>query len=168
MTLKRSAFKPRTATMKSQAFKRTDRKEAGAVSKLRIKSKGMVGRTPTVEEAQFMSDMAEVGCLPCAKDGNPNSHVSIHHIDGRTKPGAHFVVISLCAEHHQQDDTDPMGRISVHGRKKQFVAQYGTERELLAEAKEEILRRKGLINSETATVAPGAASNHEQQWEIHE
>jgi len=117
-----------------------------------MKSRGMKGRPPTTAEAQFMTRIAALGCIACRKDGWHNAIVSIHHIDGRTKPGAHLLVLPLCGPHHQQDDTDLRGRISVHGRKATFQAIYGTERELLAECLT-LIR-----NSETATVAPGAAS----------
>ena len=98
-----------------------------------MKSRGMKGRPPTAEEARFMDRMGELPCIACLKDGWTNHSISLHHIDGRTKPGAHFLVIPLCGEHHQQDDSDIRQRISVHGRKATFQARYGTERELLAE-----------------------------------
>jgi hypothetical protein len=91
-----------------------------------------------------MDAVAGLGCVACAKDGIVNPWVSLHHIDGRTKPGAHLQVLPLCAPHHQQDDTDPLYRPSVHGRKATFTALYGTELELLAEC-QETLRTKGLI-----------------------
>jgi hypothetical protein len=137
--LQRTAFKrkpvtptARTGILGQSSFQRTKAKPAKAKP---MKSRGMKGRPPTAEEQRFMDAIASLGCLPCEKDGHPNSLVSIHHLQGRTAPGAHFLVLGLCACHHQQDDTDPLGRVSVHGRKAQFVARYGTERELLAEAK---------------------------------
>ncbi len=98
-----------------------------------IRSRGMKGRPPTAEEARFMDKMGALPCIACLKDGWLIHTVSLHHIDGRTKPGAHFLVLPLCAPHHQQDDTDLRHRISLHGRKATFQARYGTERELLAE-----------------------------------
>ena len=93
----------------------------------------MKGRTPTVEEKALWDRLArEVGCIACRLDNRLNSHVSIHHIDGRTKPGAHKLVLPLCAPHHQHDDTDPAGRIGVHPWKKRFETKYGTQLELLA------------------------------------
>ena len=80
-----------------------------------------------------MDRMGKLPCIACLKDGWTNHTISLHHIDGRTKPGAHFLVLPLCGPHHQQDDTDPRRRISLHGRKATFQAHYGTERELLAE-----------------------------------
>lgn len=117
-----------------------------------IASRGMKGRPPTADEQRFMTAIAALGCIACRKDGRHNAVVSIHHIDGRTKPGAHLLVLPLCGPHHQQDDTDPWERVSVHGRKATFRAIYGTEHELLAECLT-LIR-----NSETATVAAGAAS----------
>jgi hypothetical protein len=98
-----------------------------------MKSRGMKGRPPTAEEARFMDKMGQLPCIACLKDGWENREISLHHIDGRAKPGAHFLVLPLCAPHHQQDDTDIRQRISVHGHKKPFVARYGTKWELLAE-----------------------------------
>lgn len=137
--MKRTALTRKTG-LKAAAFKRSERKEAATVAKLRqpMKSRCMKGRPPTAEEQRFMDAIASLGCVACAKDGWENSLISIHHIDGRTKPGAHMLVLPLCAPHHQQDDTDPLRRVSVHGHKAQFVARYGTELELLAEAREKL------------------------------
>jgi hypothetical protein len=117
-----------------------------------MKSRGMKGRPPTAEEARFMDRMGELPCIACLKDGWTNRVISLHHIDGRTKPGAHFLVLPLCGPHHQQDDSDVRQRISLHGRKATFQARYGTERELLTECLAMI------TNSEAAAVAAGAAS----------
>jgi hypothetical protein len=98
-----------------------------------MKSRGMKGRAPTAAEAQFMDRIGALPCICCLKDGWENRDISLHHIDGRTKPGAHFLVLPLCGPHHQQDDSDPRGRISVHGRKATFQARYGMQMDLLAE-----------------------------------
>lgn len=93
----------------------------------------MKGRTPSKSEKALHSRMASLGCIACRKDGIFNSLVSIHHIDGRTKPNAHKQVLPLCGPHHQHDDTDQAGRIGVHPYKARFEARYGTQAELLAE-----------------------------------
>lgn len=98
----------------------------------------MKGRTPTKAERAFQHDVAGLGCVACLKDGRVNPRVSIHHIDGRTKPGAHMKVLGLCAQHHQHDDSDPLGRIGVHPYKARFEAKYGRQEELLAEIKERL------------------------------
>lgn len=97
----------------------------------RKRSRGLKGRPPTAAEKAFMDLAGKIPCLACMIDGRENHHISLHHIDGRTKPGAHFLVLPLCAPHHQQDDTDPQRRVSLHGRKETFTARYGTEAELL-------------------------------------
>jgi hypothetical protein len=98
-----------------------------------MKSRGMKGRAPTAAEARLMDLMGSLPCIACLKDGWTNRDISLHHIDGRTKPGAHFLTLPLCGPHHQQDDSDPRGRISVHGRKASFQARYGMQMDLLAE-----------------------------------
>lgn len=95
-------------------------------------SRGMKGRAPTSAEQRFMDQAGQHPCMACEIDGWCNHVVSLHHIDGRTKPGAHFKLLPLCPPHHQQDDSDPMQRVSVHGRKATFTERYGTELELLA------------------------------------
>jgi hypothetical protein len=93
----------------------------------------MKGRTPTTAEKAHMNLVGNMPCIACEKDGYYNNHISLHHTDGRTKPGAHFNVLPLCAPHHQHDDTDPMGRIGIHPYKARFEDKYGTSEELLKE-----------------------------------
>lgn len=92
----------------------------------------MYGKTRTKPEKAFHNDVAALGCIACRIDGIRNSHVSIHHTDGRTKPGSHRKVLPLCAPHHQQDDTDQAKRQSIHGNPGAFHDRYGTNEELLA------------------------------------
>ena len=94
----------------------------------------MKGTSPSKQEKMYWDLLAGyVGCIACRIDGNPNNYVSIHHIDGRTKPDSHKKVLPLCAQHHQQDDTDAAGRIAVHPFKAQFEQRYGDSMELNAE-----------------------------------
>ena len=60
-------------------------------------------KNPTKFEYRYWDRLAEeVGCIICRNEyGIVNNHVSIHHIDGRTKKGAHMNVMPLCAMHHQ-------------------------------------------------------------------
>lgn len=134
----------RTVGLKRTAFKRTERLEKQAADKFAktakapMKSRGMKGRAPTVAEREFMDKIASLGCLACAKDGVVNPWISLHHIAGRTAPDAHLLVLPLCAEHHQHDDSDPRGRIGVHPFKTRFEAHYGPQLQLLAEAKQKL------------------------------
>lgn len=89
-------------------------------------------RAVSAEDKALWDCLAALGCVACMKDGHYNPHVSIHHVDGRTKEGCHQRVLALCAPHHQKDDTDPMRRISVHGNKARFEARYGSQAELMA------------------------------------
>jgi len=50
----------------------------------------MKGRTPNKAEKQFHNAIAALGCIACRADGIFSELVSIHHIDGRTKPDAHM------------------------------------------------------------------------------
>lgn len=85
---------------------------------------------PTRSEKMYWSRLVStVGCIACrVEHGIVNTHCSIHHIDGRTKPGAHMNVLSLCAEHHQ---TGGEG-VAIHPFKRQWEAKYGTQAELKA------------------------------------
>jgi hypothetical protein len=93
------------------------------------------GASVSKSDKQLWNALASIGCIACLKDGRPNAWVSIHHIDGRSKPGAHQKVLPLCAEHHQQNDADPLGRVAVHPNKKRFEQKYGNQYELLEESK---------------------------------
>lgn len=134
----------RTVGLKRTAFMRTKRLEDQAAQKYAktakapMKSRGMKGRAPTAAEREFMDKIASLGCLACAKDGVVNPWISLHHIAGRTAPGAHLLVLPLCAEHHQHDDSDPRGRIGVHPFKAKFEARYGPQMELLEEARRQL------------------------------
>jgi hypothetical protein len=114
---------------------RTAKLPAKAKPAKRMKSKQ---RAVTAAERTFWHDMAGLGCVACRIDGRENPFISIHHIEGRTKPGCHALVLPLCAQHHQQDDTDPLGRVAVHPNKARFEALYGTQYELLADAKQRL------------------------------
>jgi hypothetical protein len=96
-------------------------------------SRGMKGRPPTAEEARFMNAIADLGCVACRKDGWHNPDVSLHHIDGRTKLGAHELVLPLCAGHHQDGTGTNPTLIAVHPYKARFEARYGAQLALLAE-----------------------------------
>lgn len=90
------------------------------------------GRAVTTAQRAYHDVLCSVvGCVACRKEGRVNTWVSVHHIDGRTKPDAHWLVLPLCAGHHQPGTGAP-GLIAVHGSKRQFEALYGTQMELLA------------------------------------
>ena len=90
----------------------------------------MKGRSTTQAQKKFHSLLADVvGCIACRKEGGFTDYVSIHHIDGRTKPMAHWKVLPLCGPHHQ--DMGINGFIPVHPYKARFEAAYGKQENLL-------------------------------------
>lgn len=125
--MKRAASKPSKISMHRSALKQ-------GTKKLRTRE-----RAVSAEDKRLWDRMAqEVGCIACLLDGHPNTYVSIHHIDGRTKLDCHKEVLPLCAPHHQQDDSDMMCRIAVHPNKARFEARYGSQYELLDQVKEKL------------------------------
>jgi len=79
---------------------------------------------PTKAEKEYWSKVAALGCIACRLGGVHSPVVSIHHTEGRTKPGAHKKVLPLCAEHHQ---TGGAAAPSVHPWKARFEAKYGAQ-----------------------------------------
>jgi Recombination enhancement, RecA-dependent nuclease len=113
------------------------------------------GRNPTVAQKAFWDLLVrEIGCAASWKDGFHEPVCSIHHIDGRTKPNAHWLVLPLSAGNHQ-DGTGAPGRIAVHPYKARFEAQYGRQVDLLRACLEE-LRRRGCAVPADALLAVGA------------
>ena len=90
----------------------------------------MKGRTPTSEERKHMQSTASLGCIVCYLFHDTHSPAEVHHLNGKTKPGAHKETIGLCYEHHRSGaNTDRF--VSRHPWKKAFEERYGTETELL-------------------------------------
>jgi hypothetical protein len=87
-------------------------------------------RAVSVYDKALWDRLAALGCVACMKDGRFNPHVSIHHVDGRTKPDCHSKVLPLCGSHHQDDGS---GAVAVHPWKARFEKLYGTQEELMAE-----------------------------------
>ncbi len=98
---------------------------------------------PTKTDKKYWAVVASIGCIACLLDGLFNDQVSIHHCDGRTKPGAHKKVLGLCAGHHQ-DGTGAPGLIAVHPYKARFEAKYGTQ-SFLMELTNKIIEERGLL-----------------------
>lgn len=96
---------------------------------------------PTKSQKSFHDQLAQIGCIACRIDGRINTHISIHHIDGRTKPNAHWLVLPLCGRHHQ--DQGIHGVIAVHPWKRSFEAKYGNQYDLLEMCKK-IIEQEGL------------------------
>lgn len=87
---------------------------------------------PTKDEKAYHDRLAGLGCIACRFDGDANTYVSIHHIDGRTKPGCHKLVLPLCAGHHQDGTDNDKTKIAIHPYKRRFEARYGPQMSLKA------------------------------------
>ncbi len=111
----------RGAPLKRTAFKAPPRRQSTLKTKQRAVS--------PLEKAMW-DKLAALGCVACLKDGHYNPHVSIHHVDGRTKPGCHLLVLPLCSGHHQDNGE---GLIAVHPWKARFEQRYGAQLDLVAE-----------------------------------
>ena len=97
----------------------------------------MKGNTRTKADIEFQDKVAQIGCIVCLNNGIENHEVSIHHIDGRTKPGAHRKVLPLCYPHHQGvDNQNPKRWFTLHGNKAEFERNYGNQYDLLEQCME--------------------------------
>ena len=99
----------------------------------------MKGKNPSAKQKRFHDLLAQhIGCQACHQDnGVRNNHCSIHHVDGRTKPHAHWHVLAVCAGHHQDGYGEP-GMVAIHPYKARFERQYGRQLDLLREAVTEL------------------------------
>jgi len=92
----------------------------------------MKGRTPTKEEKAWLDAICQIGCIVCLNEFNIYTPCMPHHMDGKTKPGAHFKTIGLCDGHHQNGGPG----VAFHATgKKTWEARYGTQKALLEQTK---------------------------------
>jgi hypothetical protein len=97
-----------------------------------------MSRPATKKEKEWMQAIRPLGCIVCILTLRirpftvPEEYTAIHHIDGQTKPGAHFLTIPLCPHHHQT------GEDALHKNKTRFEEKFGTEQDLLNLTKEYI------------------------------
>ena len=96
----------------------------------------MKGRKPTKAEQKYMDKVRDIGCIVCLNNGYTDSPAAIHHLDGRTKAGAHYHVIPLCPKHHQHGDPEKRWVSRHHDGVAAFEKEYGTENELLLQCME--------------------------------
>ncbi|MDH2069487.1 Ref family recombination enhancement nuclease [Pantoea sp. GD03673] len=106
--------------------------------------RGLKGRTPTAAERVVMDALGKLPCIACLQHGKESPLISLHHIEGRTKTGAHFLQLPLCDPHHQHAApatirADFPWLVPVHadgivGGKVEFVRYNGTEKQLMVKA----------------------------------
>lgn len=86
----------------------------------------------TKAEKEHLNKLAEFGCAACFIDGFPNTPCEIHHPRagvGKGQRASHYDAVGLCAAHHRGTRHPEIP--SIHLAKRAFIAQYGTEAELL-------------------------------------
>jgi len=86
----------------------------------------------TKAEKEWMDSIVDFGCLPCLLFFNaPDTPAMCHHIlNEANRRMGHMFTLPLCDGHHHVFQKNS-GKIRRHPTKKQFVAAYGTELELL-------------------------------------
>ena len=109
-----------------------------------VSGKGLKGRTPTAAERVVMDALGKLPCIACLQHGKESPRISLHHIDGRAKPGAHLLQIPLCVYHHQHAAPEnvraefpwlvPVHADGITGGKAEFSRYNGSEKELMAKA----------------------------------
>ena len=94
----------------------------------------MKGGSVTAQQKRWHNTLVTtVGCVACRVSmGIHNDQCSIHHVDGRTKPHAHWYVLPLCAGHHQHGYGGAwFPGFAVHGQKVAFEQAYGRQADLV-------------------------------------
>jgi len=132
------------------------RREKAAVVKVKdlprkkIKSRGTKGRSRTAEEKRLEALIGNLGCICCLNKGwytcdmqerEGQRFISMHHVDGRTKPWAHAKQLPLCMYHHDTPAPPyaPAELFPIHrSSKKCWGKVNGTEEELLVQVYEMI------------------------------
>lgn len=100
----------------------------------------MQGRSPNKEEKDWMDAISDFGCIVCHLFYDCYSPSEVHHIDGKTKPNAHLMSLSLCYKHHREGINNDL-YVSRHPFKREFEKRYGKQTDLLIKLRE-------LINNE--------------------
>lgn len=144
------------AEQKAKAVKRAvsvserlkDKKPAPVAAKRQTRAsasgRGLKGRTPTAAERVVMDALGKLPCIACMQHGKESLLISLHHIEGRTKPGAHLLQLPLCDPHHQHAAPAkiraefpwlvPVHADGITGGKAEFSRHNGTEQELMIKA----------------------------------
>ncbi len=91
----------------------------------------------TKEEKEFLSKVAQLGCVVCRNLGFGDSPAEIHHIRhgmGTAMRNDHFHILPLCPEHHRNGKCG----VAFHSGQAQWEKKYGSEMTLYQQVLEEI------------------------------
>ena len=105
------------------------------------------GRALTKADEARRTKIHAGNCLACAQRGidlTGSGYVQWHHLDGKTKPGAHQKTIGLCLWHHQARTMYSGSHAYCRARygpslaegSKPFHREFGSDDELLARQNE--------------------------------
>ena len=89
-------------------------------------------QNPDKRERAWMDAITRFGCLPCYLMGYPGTPAAVHHITRGGRRISHYHTIPLCDPGHHKNPQKGSEKVAVHPNKARFVAEYGTELELLA------------------------------------
>ncbi|EAM2773464.1 recombinase, partial [Salmonella enterica] len=83
-----SQYQKMRNTIDRRIAKQKERPPASKTRKsaVKIKSRGLKGRTPTAEERRIANALGALPCIACYMHGVISEEVSLHHISGRTAP----------------------------------------------------------------------------------
>ncbi len=86
-----------------------------------------------------MGKVNQIGCIACLNIGieTPPDYTCIHHIEGKTKPNAHFKVLPLCDAHHSR-----YHKTGLHYNMTRWQELHGNQYDLLDQVKELINHHK--------------------------
>lgn len=93
-------------------------------------------KSKTKAEQQWLSDVAELGCICCRNAGYGYSPAEIHHIrsgHGAGQRADHYSVLPLCPRHHRA-----CYETGFHAAPATWQRLHGSERELLEQVKQDV------------------------------
>lgn len=93
----------------------------------------MKGKTANTAERDHLAKVRQLGCIACQNIGveTHEEHTLIHHIDGKTKPGAHYLVLPLCDAHHSRYSLE-----GFHNNPTSWQIKNGSQYELLSQVED--------------------------------
>jgi Protein of unknown function (DUF968). len=103
----------------------------------------MAKKSHTVEEKQYLSDVASLGCVCCRNLGYGPTPAQVHHPRkgrGMGQRAAHTDGIPLCPRHHLA--TYPTG---FHANARQWQLEHGTEDELLEQTRKDLAAMRATV-----------------------
>ncbi|MDA3806761.1 MAG: Ref family recombination enhancement nuclease [Thiomicrorhabdus sp.] len=91
----------------------------------------MAKRRMNKHDREYLSKVADLGCIVCRNNGFPDTPTEIHHLRSGAGAGQRSKqAIPLCPIHHR---TGGYGEVGFHQLPRTFEDRYGTEDELLGQ-----------------------------------